>query len=431
MNSDNLIQVVWGKTQAGTGDRHPLVCHMLDVGQVARALVASPAWKHVATRLGSRLGIDPLLAPSLCGFLASLHDLGKAAPAFQAKWSSGWQSVLDAGLLPDPNPPRDFHHGAETYASLPALLEDSGVLRVEDGNLHRLCDRLAQAVAAHHGTFLSGRVYAEVRPQGRDADGFETGWRRVRRALIERLASIFIGDFVPVTCRPANLSAAGVLLCGIVILADWIASNADRFPPAGECDLDEYVSVSSEHARRAIDSLGIVASPSIGSAPRFSDLFPAIKPTRPETAHRFRLRPTTGSTRTPSKRREDRRGCPSHRRIIELATALAPDHHREPLVLCRARTASLGRTRVGTRALSCGASVITEGVRDHKGEPGFACVGRDALGRSEAKAPGGSPMRDSPLLDMNLAPCFAPVLPYWLSHLTPSPDIGYRGARPA
>ncbi len=254
---DSPLLLLWGKTD-GSGSHHPLVCHMLDVGTVAQTLAESSAWSHVASRLAAAVGVHPHTAARLGAFLASLHDLGKAAPTFHAKSPSHLQNVLDAGLLLNPDRPRDFHHGSETYASLPSFLETLGMLRVEDGDLHLLCDRLAHAVAAHHGTFFSGRVYAEVPPHARDTGDFEAGWREVRRAVIERLAVIFLGDAAPITCRPVNLSAASMLLSGIVIFADWVGSDVGHFPPAGRCELDEHVSRSFDRARRAIDCLAQV-----------------------------------------------------------------------------------------------------------------------------------------------------------------------------
>jgi CRISPR-associated endonuclease/helicase Cas3 len=69
----------WAKT-GNNGSTHPLLCHLIDVGQVALAL-----WENVLTdafrnQIATALNIEPAAAGRLFAFWAACHDIGKASP---------------------------------------------------------------------------------------------------------------------------------------------------------------------------------------------------------------------------------------------------------------------------------------------------------------------------------------------------------------
>lgn len=100
------VATYWAKLKSGQpGSFHPLICHRLDVASVALALwheVLSPAARMTLT---AALGLpDERTAGSWLAFLAGLHDLGKACPAFQLRPEAGALAPL-YGEVPSA-PPR-------------------------------------------------------------------------------------------------------------------------------------------------------------------------------------------------------------------------------------------------------------------------------------------------------------------------------------
>ena len=77
----------WGKLASPdeSPSYHPLLCHMVDVAMVTQGMwqySLSPSQRRgLCSGLG--LGQDEDAAGLWCAFLAGLHDLGKASPAFQ------------------------------------------------------------------------------------------------------------------------------------------------------------------------------------------------------------------------------------------------------------------------------------------------------------------------------------------------------------
>jgi len=84
------LLLLWGKTCRPEDDSHdfasryhPLLFHLLDVAHAALALwdeVLPDAFKK---RIAAALGCDTEAARWVVGFLAGVHDLGKATPGFQ------------------------------------------------------------------------------------------------------------------------------------------------------------------------------------------------------------------------------------------------------------------------------------------------------------------------------------------------------------
>ena len=120
---------LWAKLgNAEYSGRHPLVCHLLDVGMVARQL-----WKKVLRdgskkRIAEILGLEQEAAGRWVAFWAGAHDIGKAAPCFQSPPGSTRQNYPDARAaqeaagfdfpdLPDPPP-----HGTISTAVLNRVL---------------------------------------------------------------------------------------------------------------------------------------------------------------------------------------------------------------------------------------------------------------------------------------------------------------------
>ncbi|MGJ4848963.1 CRISPR-associated helicase Cas3' [Bacillota bacterium Meth-B3] len=222
---------LWAK-KARDGNPHwlPLVVHLADSAAVAERLW--DGWLCGGVRRAvEQASSTPEDTRRLFIFLAAAHDIGKATPVFQAK-SSAYipldldlrigESILAAGL--PTRPFREFSHpSASPHAFATQLL-----LRREG-----VSEQVAAILGAHHGKPASGFSIVNhpieahptnyhMGPIGREA------WTSVQRELLQSALQM-AGFEAPEKLPVPNLSAQ-VLLSGLLIMADWIASNERLFP---------------------------------------------------------------------------------------------------------------------------------------------------------------------------------------------------------
>ncbi len=243
-----LYQQLWSKTKRRSGATHPLICHMIDVGQVALAI-----WQTVLTggfrdEIANVLGLDVANAGRLIAFWAALHDLGKATPGFQEKYSPAQVTLNEAGLLfPKSYGKVSFYHGTATARLLPDLL-------TAETNLSRRWQKgVASAVGGHHGAWPTPLEVQGLKPY-RLGDG---KWNEVRVALIRTLKEIFTPD-IPAEARVPRetRNALWTLLSGLTSVADWIGSMERYFPFVDlPIDLSTYTRRAEQQAHRALHDL--------------------------------------------------------------------------------------------------------------------------------------------------------------------------------
>ena len=85
-STSDQISAAWGKTDKPSGASHHLAHHCSDVAAVFRCLLDSPLFGRAARRSAGGELTEP--GKAALAALAFLHDIGKLAPAFQAR---GWQ----------------------------------------------------------------------------------------------------------------------------------------------------------------------------------------------------------------------------------------------------------------------------------------------------------------------------------------------------
>lgn len=202
----------------------PLHQHLDDAGGVAALLfdhwVPGPVIGRIATELGSVEAARDLLV-----WLAAVHDVGKVSPAFAVQVQRLRDRMADHGFRVDPRLADGevrsrVNHALVGHAAVVDWLAGKGV-RSNDAI------RLASVVGSHHGVTPEWSRLDEVAEQvAYSGDG---EWVRVRELVLERAADRYGPDF-------RDFSVAGlttpslVLLTALVIVADWIASNAEYFP---------------------------------------------------------------------------------------------------------------------------------------------------------------------------------------------------------
>jgi len=234
---------LWAKAGNSEGQFHPLICHLLDVGAVAKAMLARSVPLSVQRRLGT-IGSDAFLAAS-----CALHDLGKASPAFQAKRAELAKSVEENGLpVGRPANSEAAPHGLVTLWTLPRLLEDRKAS-------YRTARELAAVLAAHHGLFPTDfQALTPYRELAGTNDKGTTAWDACRGQLVTEILAALGAD---VPCGEIGTDAA-VLLAGLCSIADWIGSNTSWFPYAQAdryIDTSDYLRAAHDRASRAIDEL--------------------------------------------------------------------------------------------------------------------------------------------------------------------------------
>ena len=141
-----LYQLLWAKAERKTGRMHPLICHMLDVAEVAQALWREVLTDSIRRQFADALGLDTEATGQLLAFWAALHDLGKASPAFQRQVKPLEAMLSVAGL----SFPKLFSQEASPHGTISAWALEQ-VLQSETGMALRPAKRIALALGGHHG----------------------------------------------------------------------------------------------------------------------------------------------------------------------------------------------------------------------------------------------------------------------------------------
>lgn len=250
----------WGKCDRNNGDYHPLLFHLLDSAACAEVLADT-------------LEIT-LLPVSWMGLLVALHDVGKADPLFQNKDPRQVMRLETAGIiLPPPEQPPRFRHEARS------ALFASRYLTTHHGWGRRATGVVAGAIKGHHGNFMvEGNQEEDQFPERFAA------WEAQRTALTSTITDLLQPPPLTLAQFP-DASAAGVMLAGLIVLADWLASNETLFEMRAWRSVapKEYLALARETARRVVEELAFEPSASsrLPTPPAFADLWPTCTRLRP------------------------------------------------------------------------------------------------------------------------------------------------------
>ncbi len=223
-------QSLWAKkSRAGDSLWLPLHEHMQDAAIVAEKIWDS--WVAPGVKNAITDGLDEVSAEQLLVFLAAVHDLGKAIPAFQFGRSFPFHGPLDEQVhdailftgLPGCEPAAFFNRSVTPHAL-------AGQLLLEAAGCNR---NIASIVGAHHGkpqsydALVTRRISAYDYNYHLGSEG-RIAWQAVQQELIDYALSLAALDHLSQLPKP-NLRSQ-VLLTGLIIMIDWIVSNEEDFP---------------------------------------------------------------------------------------------------------------------------------------------------------------------------------------------------------
>jgi CRISPR-associated endonuclease/helicase Cas3 len=237
---EDIAFQLWGKTKPF----HPLISHMIDVGCVAGVLLDMPGMTGVLTRWCAATGCPRSIAISWLAFLVALHDVGKCHPDFEGKAPDlTLMACLAEKKLLRQEPLVGFRHEAFAHTWI------ANYLRRERKWHRKPADTVATSIHGHHGDFNSG-------PGLPEEDCLAVFWKPLRQILTETLIELFApDDWAPVEF--ADSSTAGILLTGLVVLSDWIASNPEIYTaPAEQVGSKAYFRAALLIAERTLKDLG-------------------------------------------------------------------------------------------------------------------------------------------------------------------------------
>ncbi|MBK8074510.1 MAG: CRISPR-associated helicase Cas3' [Kineosporiaceae bacterium] len=255
----DVLHSVWGKTdfdrQVNEPRWLPVAQHLVDSEATAAYL-----WDHWLTPHLRALVAEPFGSidhgRSVAAFLAGVHDVGKCTPAFAIQARKSHPELLTTmaqfGLrVPAQWPPaisREVRHGPAGQIALDAWL-------IEQGWSSTDTTQVSTVIGGHHG-FPPATTEIIAASRRRELLG-GPAWQAAQRELIDGAAHRTETTDLWTAWRDVQISQpAQVILSGLVIMADWVASNAEFFPLIG---LDQTaitvptpVRVSQAHDRLAL-----------------------------------------------------------------------------------------------------------------------------------------------------------------------------------
>lgn len=226
---------VWAKTDAREGTSMGLTRHLLD-----SAAVAGEIWDHwlapnVRRNISASLPEGEADGRILVRWLAGIHDIGKASPGFAVKarhapeFAHLVDRMADHGLVCPPYVSGGFtklppHCRIGHFLTVQWLEERFGAL---PDNAHAL----SIPIGMHHGTPPSDPDLDALVRDPQWAGGRHGRWREVQREILEAMALHTGADErMPHWLAAPPPATAQMLASATVVVADWLASDAGRFP---------------------------------------------------------------------------------------------------------------------------------------------------------------------------------------------------------
>ncbi|PWK64003.1 CRISPR system Cascade subunit CasA [Streptomyces sp. CG 926] len=222
---------VWAKHDRKTEKWLPLWRHMADSAAVADRLWDEWVPRQVRELVGDDLPGGEEDARALAVWLAAVHDIGKATPAFACQVDVLAGRMNDRGLT---TPTREQFgttrsrapHGLAGQVLLEEWLE-------QQGWPPRNVMAFAVPVGGHHGVPPAHEQFHDLRRHGellRTPGPSEAVWRAVQTELLDACATGYGVRERLARWQQVKLSQpVQAVLSAVVIVADWIASNPDLF----------------------------------------------------------------------------------------------------------------------------------------------------------------------------------------------------------
>ncbi|MEW2528362.1 CRISPR-associated helicase Cas3' [Streptomyces sp. NPDC047071] len=239
---EGVERQVWaliGKTaKYANGTPNLLLSHMLDTAAVAERI-----WEdylaHATRGMLDRMAGGPDRGRELLMWLAALHDLGKATPAWQGKYPEAAKAVQGVGLTW--HAPTVERYGWSHQNAGGHLLRR--FLSEEEWPPEHL-EWVWPLIAGHHGFFPLASGIKPPPPARGQAEGRQ-GWHEVQRTLFHRVGELLE---LPSVARlvPAEVPSRAMQLhlAGLIAMADQMASSKKYFP-----GIDDPAKVTLDGAR--------------------------------------------------------------------------------------------------------------------------------------------------------------------------------------
>jgi CRISPR-associated endonuclease/helicase Cas3 len=222
---------VWAKHDRDTEGWLPLWRHMADSAAVAGRLWDEWLAPSVKRRIGEGLPEGEQDGRLLALWLAAVHDIGKATPAFACQVDGLADTMRAHGLdMPLHRQMADRKlapHGLAGQLLLTSWLQE------RHGWSRRSALQPAAIVGAHHGVPPGDTdvKLAADHPALLATPGHEDVWRGVQQEFLDGAARACAVEGRLAAWKDLRLApTAQVLLSAIVIASDWIASNPELFP---------------------------------------------------------------------------------------------------------------------------------------------------------------------------------------------------------
>ncbi|MET9396870.1 type I-E CRISPR-associated protein Cse1/CasA [Kitasatospora sp. NPDC002965] len=224
---------VWAKHDRDTEAWLPLWRHLADSSAVAALLWDNWLPQNVRKLITEALGPGEDRARTLTVWLAATHDIGKATPAFACQVPQLAEKMRQFGLsMCD-----EKQYGTDRRLAPHGL---AGQLIIQEWLVdrhswpHRAAGQWAVVAGGHHGAPPGhSQVHdLDLREDLLRTPGESEGlWHDVQFEILDACTELLDAGGAIARAKTAKLpQPVQILLTGVVIMADWIASNPDLFP---------------------------------------------------------------------------------------------------------------------------------------------------------------------------------------------------------
>ncbi|MBT2526318.1 CRISPR-associated endonuclease Cas3'' [Streptomyces sp. ISL-99] len=270
---------------------YPVIAHLVDTAMVCGALWDQTLTAVQRARIAEGLQTEEKEARTLVMTWAGLHDLGKIMPRFQRMITR--ERSEQRVLLGEPSFAHDW--SVETSKTVRHEFATSRVIPLHMAELGYPCKggpvaglltaQLAQILGGHHGKYPTGVEPADlVDPLRNMPDLGKGAWAAERRAHVTALQDVL--GAAPATSRKKLPVELAVLVTGLVIVSDWVASQ-EHLIEAQQAAVGKDMSPLREprgqraHARRMAAAAPVhIRDAGLGQArfapQSFRDMFPEI-----------------------------------------------------------------------------------------------------------------------------------------------------------